>query len=74
MSDPNGIDTVFTIIRTVAGLVAFGVLVYMSYLTGFEDFSLTWHIVFGMLAAIVLIMYGPEELGRLLDRRGGHRD
>lgn len=58
--------------RWFAGLGVAAVLVYMSYLSLQEGFSLSVPVIGGMLATIVLLMYGTTELAALIDAwRGG---
>lgn len=42
------------------------VLVYMSYLSMSEGYTLAWPVIIGMLATVVLLMYGSTELNTIV--------
>lgn len=59
-------------IRWSAGLAASGMLVYMSFLSMSENYTLTLPVITGMLAVIVLLMYGTSELTSIIDSYHGN--
>lgn len=48
------------------GIAASGLLVYMSYLSLQEGFTLHTPVIIGMLSLIVLLLYGKRPLLRLV--------
>lgn len=54
-------------VRLVAGLLAAAVLVYMSYLSLQDDFTLKVPVIIAMLSVIVLLMYGTKGLVNIID-------
>jgi len=53
-------------VRWVGGLVASGVLVYLSVLSVREDFTLEPQVIVGLLALIIILMYGAESLEAII--------
>lgn len=65
------------IVRWVVGMVASGAMIYMSFRSMSAGFSLSPYVIAGMLALIVLLVYGVEPLEDLIDSwrgRGGDRN
>lgn len=59
-------------VRWLLGLVASGLLMYMSYLSLQEDFTLQTPVIAGMLALVVVLMFGAKTLEGLIDSwKGG---
>lgn len=54
-------------IRWTAGLATAMMLVYMSYLSMTEGYILQWPVLVGMIAVIILLMYGTTEMNRFLN-------
>lgn len=67
---------VYRRIRWGAGLAAAAVLVWMSYLSMQDGYSLQFPVIAGMLAVIVLLMYGVDELENVIEswRGTGRQD
>lgn len=69
---PTKVEQIQRYGRWVAGLVASGVLVYMSYMSMKMNLALETPVILGMLALIVLLMFGVESLEKLIKTwRGG---
>ena len=72
VSKPTEIEKTQRYIRWVACLVASLVLIYMSYISMRMNFTLETPVILGMIALIVLLMFGVESLERLIETwKGG---
>lgn len=66
-------DDAFEIVQFLAGIVAFGVAMYLIFLSGSDDFTLNPFVLMTMIAILVLLLYGPNELRELVSAwRGGN--
>lgn len=65
-------DAAKRIIRLVVGLAASAMLIYLSFLSVRQGFTLDPAVIVGMLALITLMVYGADAVEDLLDAwRGG---
>lgn len=61
-------------IQWIAGIMAATVLVYMSILSLQQDYILSWPALVGMLALIILLLYGAQTLESIIKAwRMGHK-
>lgn len=59
-------------IRWSSGLIASGVLVYLSFLSIRDSFTLEPPVILGLLALIVILMYGADSLESMIESwKGG---
>ena len=55
-------------IQFFAGLAAFSVVLYLIYLSGREDFTIATEALLLAIVIVILLLYGPEELGQLIEK------
>lgn len=64
---PQNYGRIHTLLRWVAGTVASGVLMHMMLLSIEQDVRLHTEYILGMLALIVILLYGPEALANIIE-------
>lgn len=69
-----GIDRTMDAVQWLAGITAVLVLVWMSVLSLEADYVLEWHVLIGMLAVIIILLYGVEALENIIETWRGRGD
>lgn len=69
-----GIDRTMDAVQWLAGIAAVIVLVWMSVLSLEADYVLEWHVLIGMLAVIIILLYGVEALENIIETWRGRGD